>query len=85
VVGLVDPRIPTSPLDVDLAGFVRETGHKLLVVATKGDQLSRGAMAAARFRLAADLALDEPPLPFSARTGMGKRELLAAIAQAVAA
>jgi GTP-binding protein len=84
VVGLVDPRIPTSPLDVELVRFVREAGRRLLVVATKSDQLGRGALAAARQRLAADLGLEEKPLIFSARTGSGKRELLSAIAQAVA-
>ena len=84
VVGLVDPRIPTSPLDLELARMVRDLGRRLLVVATKADQLGRGAMAAAARRLATDLELDGPPLPFSARTGAGRRELLAAIAAAVA-
>jgi GTP-binding protein len=84
VVGLVDPRIPTSPLDVELAEMVRGLGRSLLVVATKADQLSRGAMAAAAIRLMADLELPERPLAFSARTGAGKKELLAAIAAVVA-
>ena len=84
VVGLVDPRIPTSPLDVELAEMVRGLGRSLLVVATKADQLSRGAMAAAALRLMADLELAERPLAFSARTGAGKKELLTAIANAVA-
>ncbi len=84
VVGLVDPRIPTSPLDAELVRFVREVGRPLLIVATKSDQLGRGAMAAAVLRLRTDLGLEERPLAFSARTGSGKRELLAAIAEAVA-
>jgi len=85
VVGLVDPRIPTSPLDVALAAMVRELGRPLLVVATKADQLGRGALSAALRRLSADLELDRPPLAFSARTGAGRRELLAAISAALAA
>jgi GTP-binding protein len=85
VVALVDPRIPTSPLDVDLATMVRALGRPLLVVATKADQLGRGALAAAALRLQADLGLAGRPLAFSSRTGAGKRELLAAIASAVAA
>lgn len=85
VVGLVDPRIPTSPLDVELATMVRQLGRPLLVVATKADQLGRGALAAAAMRLQADLGLAERPLAFSARTGAGKQQLLAAIAAAVAA
>jgi GTP-binding protein len=83
IVGLVDPRIPTSRLDVELARFARESGRRLLVVATKSDQLGRGAMAAACRRLATDLELAEEPLTFSAKTGAGKRELLTAIADAV--
>jgi GTP-binding protein len=85
VVGLVDPRIPTSPLDVELAEMVRGLGRSLLVVATKADQLGRGAMAAAAVRLMADLDLPAPPLVFSSRTGAGKKELLTVIANAVAA
>jgi GTP-binding protein len=84
VVALVDPRIPTSPLDVELVAMVRELGRPLLVVATKADQLGRGAMASAVFRLQVDLGLTERPLAFSARTGAGKKELLAAIFGAVA-
>ena len=85
VVALVDPRIPTSPLDVELVAMVRELGRPLLVVATKADQLGRGAMAAAAIRLQADLGLPGRPLAFSSRTGDGKKELLAAIFGAVAA
>jgi len=85
VVGLVDPRIPTSPLDAELVEFVRALGRPLLVVATKSDQLGRGALAAASARLTKDLDLAERPLEFSARTGAGKRELLSAIEGALAA
>lgn len=85
VVALVDPRIPTSPLDVELVAMVRELGRPLLVVATKADQLGRGALAAAAIRLQADLGLPGRPLAFSSRTGAGKKELLAAIFGAVAA
>jgi GTP-binding protein len=85
VVGLVDPRIPTSPLDMELVAFVQEAGQRILVVATKADQLKRGALATAVRRLAAELGVDGQPMTFSAKTGAGKRELLSAIAQAVAA
>jgi len=85
VVGLVDPRIPTSPLDADLVGFVREAGKPLLVVLTKTDRLGRGAVAQAAARLVREFRLDAPPLRFSAHTGAGRQEVLAAIAQALAA
>lgn len=82
VVGLVDPRIPTSPLDLELANFVAAVGKGFLVVLTKADQLGRGALASAAARIRRDLELDEAPLPFSAKTGAGKRELMGRIAAA---
>lgn len=80
VVALVDPRIPTSPLDEDLLALLRQCGREFLVVMTKSDCLGRGALAAARQRLQRDLALDEAPLALSARTGAGVRDLLAHLA-----
>ena len=44
VVGLIDPRIPTSPLDRDLVGFAREAGRPLVLVMTKTDRLGRGEL-----------------------------------------
>ena len=84
VVGLIDPRIPTSPLDVDLVRFVRAAGIRLLTVLTKSDKLGRGALAQAAVRLTSELGLDAKPLSFSAQTGAGAKEILAAIAQALA-
>lgn len=85
VVGLVDPRIETSPLDVDLASFVRGNGTPLTVVLTKADKLGRGALARAVAGTANDLGLEAPPLTFSAQTGEGKQQILAAIERVVAA
>lgn len=85
VVGLVDPRIPTSPLDVDLVGFVREAGKPLLLVMTKTDRMGRGALAQATSRLSRELAGGEQPVVFSAQDGTGRKEILAAIAQTLAA
>ncbi len=85
VVGLVDPRIPTSPLDLELVRFVRSAGRSLLVVLTKADRLGHGSLAQAAARLRRDLELPERPLAFSARTGEGRKEILATIAHAVAA
>jgi GTP-binding protein len=84
VVGLLDPRIPTSPLDVDLVGLVREADIPLLLVMTKADKLGRNALAQAGTRLAKDLGINERPLAFSATTREGSRELLAAIAPSLA-
>lgn len=84
VVGLVDPRIATSPLDVDLVGFVRQAGKPLLLVMTKTDKVGRGALAQASARLARELA-GGTPLAFSAQSGAGRKEILTAIARALVA
>lgn len=81
VVALVDPRVPTSPLDQALLELCREATRPVLVVLTKADALSRGALAVERRRVQRDLQLPELPLVFSAKSGEGKRELLKAIAE----
>ena len=81
VVALVDPRVPTSPLDQALLALCREARRPVLVVLTKADALSRGALARERQRVQKELCLETPPLTFSARTGEGKRELVSAIAR----
>lgn len=81
VVALVDPRVPTSPLDQALLELCRQAARPVLVVLTKADALSRGALAAERLRVQRDLQLAELPLVFSAKSGEGKRELLKAIAE----
>ncbi len=84
VVGLVDPRIPTSPLDVELVRYVRAIAKPLLVVMTKTDRLGRGELARAARRLDRDLGV-ATPLVFSAHTGVGRKDVLATIARALAA
>ncbi len=82
VVALVDPRIPTSPLDRDLLDMLRACGRAFLVVMTKSDCLGRGALATAAQRLRRDLGLAEAPRAVSARAAMGTKELLAQLAAA---
>ncbi len=84
VVGLVDPRIPTSQLDVELVRFVRLAGKPVLLVMTKTDRMNRQAVVQAASRIERDLGAGEP-LAFSARTGAGRKEILAAIGEALAA
>jgi GTP-binding protein len=85
IVGLVDPRIPTSPLDADLVAFARQAHRRLLVVLTKADKLRKGALATASARLVRELALEGRPLEFSAVDGTGRKAVLAAIAATVPA
>lgn len=85
VVCLIDPRIPTSPLDVELVQYVHSLGKPMCAVMTKTDQMKRGELAQAAFRLTRDLQLDTPPIQFSINKAAGKKELLAAISQVLTA
>ena len=85
VVGLIDPRIPTSPLDRDLVGFARAAGRPLVLVMTKTDRLGRGELARAAQRLARELGTGTAPLSFSAQTAAGGKDVLVALARALAA
>lgn len=83
IVALVDPRVPTSPLDEDLVRLAREAGREVVVVLTKVDRMGRQDQLQAGRRLTADFGLANPPLAVSSRTGDGRKELLAAIGQAL--
>lgn len=85
VVSLIDPRIPTSPLDAALVTLLRDAGRPLLPVLTKSDKLSRGALAQASARVTRELGVETRPIMFSSITGLGAKEILTAIAQALAA
>lgn len=85
VVGLFDPRVPTSPLDLALVALLGSAGRPVLPVLTKADKLSRGALAQAASRCVRELGIPRNPIPFSALTGAGTKEILAAIADALAA
>lgn len=79
VVHLVDSRHPPTPLDRELNEWLNHNRVNHLVVLTKidklsGNQIGRSITEAKRHL---DLTAGTEPLTFSARTGKGKRELLA--------
>jgi len=85
VVGLVDAGVPTSTLDRDLVAFTRAAGRALLLVMTKTDRLARREVTRASQRLTRELGAGAAPIPFSAHTGAGRKDVLAAIAEALGA
>ena len=74
---------PTD-LDRQMITWLRETGVPHAYVLTKSDKLKRGRRTAAARGFAATLASDTPPIPYSAVTGEGKRELWSLIDQQLA-
>ncbi len=78
VVHLVDSRHPPTPLDQELNDWLNESGIEYLVVLTKADKLSRNDIAKNISTAKKELVLTTgtEPLMFSARTGLGKKELL---------
>ena len=80
VVHLVDARHEPGRHDLTMVSYLAELGLPTLVVLTKMDKLKRGERAEATRRAAATLAVEaEQLLPFSAKTGEGREELLRAL------
>lgn len=80
VVHLVDARHEPKSDDRRLTDFLAATGIPVLVVATKIDKLRRGERTRNLARIVGGLGVDEEQvLPFSALSGEGRDELLAAL------
>ena len=78
---LVDPNVPPQPSDQTLLEFLSEIGRPYLIVATKSDKLSSNRVRVALAALTANLT-GPRVMPFSARTGAGRDELLREIRSA---
>jgi len=80
VVHLVDSRREPTPDDRRMVAYLAELGVPALIVLTKIDKLNRQRQRAAVARAADALGVGEDQIvPFSARTGTGKDELMAAL------
>ena len=75
VVVIVDIRHAPSPLDVQMKAWLDAAQLPALYVANKSDKLKRGQIAGHLKKIINTLALDEPPLVFSAQKGDGRDEL----------
>lgn len=83
VVLIVDARHPPAESDVDAAAFLRDTGRRVLVAATKMDKLPRTRRGTALRAVEAALGLAKgEAVPFSAVEGTGTDALWARIASA---
>lgn len=80
---LVDSNIPPQASDAQLIEFLKSTGRRLIVVATKADKLSGNGRTKAQTALRNGLEVDELLL-CSAKTGAGLKELWGAIQEAAA-
>ncbi len=80
VVHLVDARRAPTDDDVQMVDYLARLGLPTLVVLTKMDKLKRSQRAAAVTRARDALGVEEEQLlPFSAKTGEGRNELLQAL------
>lgn len=85
VVHLVDARIPPTEHDRTMVGYLASVGVPTLVVLTKMDKLKKLERQKSIVRARAQLELDEDQLvPFSAKTGEGREELLDALEELLA-
>jgi GTP-binding protein len=71
---LVDISIPPQESDRQLLDFLRSTGRRFVIVATKQDRLSGNQLPKALQTLSREFG-DPPTIPYSARTGAGRDEL----------
>lgn len=80
VLQLVDVRHGPTKDDLQMVGFLAELGHPTLIVLTKVDKLKRSQRRKKIQATAGKLGLEmEQILPFSAVTGEGRDELVAAL------
>lgn len=76
LIQLVDAKVGPTPLDVQAREYFSSLGAESQVVATKIDRVGRSKRHGALEEIRRELNLGErQPLPFSARTGEGRREL----------
>lgn len=80
---LVDANVPPRPSDAQLLDWLRATGRRFVVAATKVDRMSGNERTRNLAALRKGLAVDET-LPVSAKTGYGMKELWARIEAAEA-
>jgi len=71
---LVDANITPQPTDEQLCHFLRNSGRRFVVVATKADRTTQGQLQSSVIRLKESLQ-SEQILAYSARTGQGRAEL----------
>jgi GTP-binding protein len=76
-IALVDSNVPPQSSDLQLAEWLRHHGRDFQLVATKVDRLSGNALAKSLKSLKEAFATE--PLPYSAKTGRGRAELLKVI------
>jgi len=81
VIHIVDAKVGATKLDVQASEYLRSSGLSPTVVATKTDRVGRSKVAHALRGIRGAMALAEfdEVIPFSARTGVGVKELWAQI------
>jgi GTP-binding protein len=75
MVMVVDSRLQPTGGDKELAHFLCHHKIPLVIAATKADKISRSEMMARRRVIQQELDHEAPIIPFSARSGQGKKEL----------
>lgn len=79
VIFILDIRRTPSKEDRDLKAWLDFYALKTLFILTKSDKLSRGERKKRQREIGEILALSEPPIPFSAKTHLGREEIWAQI------
>lgn len=75
VVQLIDAKVGATDLDAEAHRYLTALGRPVTVVATKIDRIGRSRQAAALAAVRSRLGHESQPLPVSARSGEGIKEL----------
>jgi GTP-binding protein len=81
-IALIDLNISAQKSDLQLLEFLRHADREFLAVGTKADRLSNNQLRTSLARLTRELEV-ESILPYSAKTGAGRKELWSAILTAL--
>ena len=73
-IALIDANVPPQSSDRQLLDFLNSLGREFLLVATKSDRLSNNQLNNSLRTLAAEYTAARP-IPFSAKSGLGRDEL----------
>lgn len=81
VIHLIDVRHPPTANDIEMKDWLMKIEIPVLVVATKVDKISRGALPKHLATIRKGLNLPDNPIPFSAETGQGVKEMHEALGE----
>lgn len=80
---IIDVKVGLTEHDREMLSILHEQKHPILILANKIDKLNQGEKEKAKRALEGDLDKGDVMIPFSAKTGLGRDEVLAIIKESI--